>query len=427
MKLVIIGYGPGGVAAAFAARAFSKDTEITILTNEALMAHRKPGASLALEFPQSEELFISDWSYQSLSEKQIEVISNVRVEHIDNQTKKLEMVKPNGNSDTLSYDKLIIATGGLPSIPNIPGNSLTGVFTIQDMADASKIGTQLSEMNSIVIIGAGFSGLEIAERLVKMGKDVHMVIRSRIMRQTLEESMSDELLCRLPNNLTVHQGFAPDRIVGTTHVEGVSINKEVIPTDAVLFMTGVKPNLALGENLGLEIGSLGGIKVNERMATSTPDIYAVGDCVEMTDMVSSKPMLIPVASVAARAGRQAGIAAVGSNKIYDEKSLRFQYDNIFGNDIVCVGHSSTTAKNLGIKTRTHMIDDTTEYVKIALVTSDDGVLIGGQVIASRMGARIGYQILERLKSKAVLDERPLLAPRHKQIKDLLQETLGIIQ
>ena len=192
-------------------------------------------------------------------------------------------------------------------------------------------------------------------------------------------------------------------------------------------MTGIKPNSDLAETLGLEIGKLGGIIVNDRMETSAPDIYAVGDCVEMRDMVSSKPILIPVASVAARSGRQAGVAAVGSSKIYDEKSLRFQYDNIFGNDIVCVGHSSTTAKNQGIKTRSHIIDDAKEHMKIALITSDDGVLIGGQVIAATMRARTGYQILERLKSKAVLDERPLLAPRHKQIKDLLEQTLGIIQ
>ena len=210
-------------------------------------------------------------------------------------------------------------------------------------------------------------------------------------------------------------------------MEGVSINKEVVPADAVLFMTGVKPNIDLAETLGLEIGSLGGIIVNDKMETSVLDIYAVGDCVEMLDMVSSKPILIPVASVAARSGRQAGVAAVGGSKIYEAKSLRFQYDNIFGNDIVCVGHSSTTANNLGIKIRTHTIEDATEHMKITLVTDGDGVLIGGQVIAARMGARIGYQILERLKSKAVLDERPLLASRHKQIKDLLHETLGIIQ
>ena len=427
MKLVIIGYGPGGVAAAFAARAFSKDVEITILTQELSEAHRKPGASLALEYPESPELLISDWSYDALAEKGIKIVSGVSVYDADHKSKIIKLKENNGASSELAYDKLIIATGGVPAIPNIPGNTLEGVFTIQDMSDASLIGAKLSGMNSIIIIGAGFSGLEIAERLLHLGKEVHLIIRSRLMRKLLEEPMSEELMNRLPTKLQIHQGASPDKLVGEVTVEGVSIGNQVISADAVLFMTGVKPNTQLASTFGIELGPLGGIKVNDQMETSISGVYAVGDCVEMKDMLTAKSMLIPVGSVAARSGRQAGVAAVGGKKIYEDKSLKFQYDNLFGNDVVCVGHSSIAADEQGITAKIHYIEDKAEYTKIALITNEDGILIGGQVIASRMGARVGYQILDRLKSKAVLDEVPLLESRHKQIKDLLELTLGPIQ
>ncbi|MHA1576795.1 MAG: NAD(P)/FAD-dependent oxidoreductase [Candidatus Thorarchaeota archaeon] len=424
---MIIGYGPGGVGAAFAARAFSKDVEITILTQEIYEAHRKPGVSLALEYPETQELMITDWSYDALSDKGIKVVSGVTVYEANCTSKTLKLKSNNGDSSELTYDKLIIATGGVPAIPNIPGNDLEGIFTIQDMSDTSEIGTKLSGMNSIVIIGAGFSGLEIAERLLHLGKKVHLIIRSRLMRKLLEEPMSEELMNRLPTKLQIHQGAAPDKIVGAGAVEGVSIANQVIPADAVLFMTGVKPNTKLASTFGVELGTLGGIKVNDQMETSLSGVYAVGDCVEMTDMMTSKPMLIPVGSVAARSGRQAGVAAVGGTKIYEDKSLKFQYDSLFGNDVVCVGHSSIAAKEQGLTAKIHYLEDKAEHMKVALITNEDGTLIGGQVISSRMGARVGYQILDRLKSKAVLDESPLLASRHKQIKDLLEQTLGPIQ
>jgi NADPH-dependent 2,4-dienoyl-CoA reductase/sulfur reductase-like enzyme len=239
--------------------------------------------------------------------------------------------------------------------------------------------------------------------------------------------MSEELLSRLPKSLVVHKGVSPEAVKGSGKVSGISLNGTNLEADAVLFMTGVKPNTHLAGVMGLEIGDLGGIKIDKTMLTSNPDIYAVGDCVEMFNSLSGKPALMPIGSVAARAGRQAGVAAIGGRKVYDDTSLLFQYDRIFGTDIVVVGNSSVTADQDGIKTKTHYIEDPAEFSKVALVTNESGQIIGGQVLSSRLGARIGYQILDRIESKAVLDERPLLDSTHKRIKDLIEQTLGPIQ
>jgi NAD(P)H-nitrite reductase large subunit len=426
VRIVIVGYGPGGAAAAVAARMFNSDAEIKILTEEVIEAHKKPGASLALEFPNTKDLLIDDWSIASLAEKRIDVISGTSVIGGNSNSQELQL-KSNKGASLLTYDRLILATGGIPNVPNIRGLDLPGVFTIQTMADTREIGTQLSTMNTIVIIGAGFSGLETAERILSLGKDTHMIVRSRLMRRQLEAPMSAELRSRLPESLKLHLGCSPTAVIGIEKVEGVSFGEESINADAVLFMTGVRPNTTLAQALGLRIGNLGGIVVNNQMQTSESNIFAVGDCIEMKDSYSGSNILLPIGSMAARCGRQAGVAAVGGTKIYGDTSKRLQYDRLFGTDVVCIGHSSTTANDVGVKTVVQYIEDPIEFTKTALVLDSNGRLIGGQVITSRQGARLGYEILDRVESGAILKDTPLLAPRHERLRDYLENSFGPIR
>ena len=426
MKVIIVGYGPGGAAAAVTTRMFNTKSEVTLITEETLESHRKPGASMALEFPDTKDLNIEDWSFDALAKKGVKLITGTKVTSGNAKSREIDIEGPSGKK-TLKYDKLLLATGGVPSVPDLPGTDLEGVFTIQTMADTSKIGSQLSSMQSIVIVGAGFSGLETAERLLALGKDVHLIVRSRLMRKQLEESMSAELQSRLSSRLNVHVGKSPSSVIGDKRVEGISLGDETIPADAVLFMTGVRPNVSLAEKLGVKIGDLGGIVIDEMMKTSVEEIYAVGDCVEMKDSLTGKPLFLPIGSTAARAGRQAGVAIAGGSKKYDDTYRRLQYDRIFETDIVVIGHSSTTANESGIKYSVQYFEDPSEFTKVALVTSESGQLIGGQVIAPRMGARLGYEIFERVESGVTLKDRPLLKPRHARLREYLESTFGPIQ
>jgi hypothetical protein len=101
-----------------------------------------------------------------------------------------------------------------------------------------------------------------------------------------------------------------------------------------------------------------------------------------------------------------------------------QYDRIFDTDIVCIGHSSTSAKDIGLEIKVQYLEDPKEAMKIALVTDRKGRLIGGQVLSARMGARVGYEILNRVESGTTLKERPMLQGRHEQILSLLERTFG---
>ncbi|MHA1925308.1 MAG: NAD(P)/FAD-dependent oxidoreductase [Candidatus Thorarchaeota archaeon] len=424
MRITIVGYGPGGVAAATAAKTFDPSTEIVIITEETLTAHKKPGATMALEHPETRDLEIRDWSYDSLKKAGIEVKSGMKVVGGDLDKKSLELVSADGKSISHQYDRLIIATGGVPSVPEMPGINLPGVYTIQSMAETSVIGKALDTTDTIVIVGAGFSGLETAERLYKMGKEVHLIIRSRLMRKQLEEEMSEDLLSRIPRGIKLHLGSAPTSVIGSKHVTAIEVGGKTIDTSIVLFMTGVRPNSSLAEQLGIKVGALGGITINNLTETSMKGVYAVGDCVEMTDSLTGKPRLMPIGSTAARAGRQAGVAAVGREKVYEDTSVMLQYDRIFDTDIVCIGHSSTSAKDIGLEIKVQYLEDPKEAMKIALVTDRKGRLIGGQVLSARMGARVGYEILNRVESGTTLKERPMLQGRHEQILSLLERTFG---
>jgi NADH oxidase (H2O2-forming) len=425
MRIVVVGYGPGGAAAAHAARMLSPESEVTVLTEEKIESHRRPGISLALESPRS-NLFIPEWSTDSLSKRRIDVRMGVSVVGGDAASEYLEVRDSKGRQSRVQFDRLILATGGKPVVPEIPGVNIAGVFTIQNLADARRISESLASAKSVAIVGAGFSGLETAERLLRLRKEVHLVVRSRVLRRLLEEPMSEELVARMPHDIKWHMSKSPQSIAGRDRVTGLVIGNETISTDAVMFMTGVVPNIDLARKLGLAIGPLGGVAVDLKMESSIPGVFAVGDCVEMKDTLTGKPILMPVGSAAARAGRQAGASAVGKEKIYPDVFLRLQYDKLFGVDIVCVGHSSVTAADAGVDTRVRYWDDPAECLKAALVTTDDGRLIGGQVLTSRMGSMVGYQIMERIQSGAILDEQPLLKSRHERGKEFLESRLGPI-
>ncbi len=402
---------------------FNSEAEIKIITEETFESHRKPGAAMALEFPETGDLKIEDWSFDALAKNRIEILTGTVVTGGDSNSKTLKL----DSTKSIEYDKLVLATGGIPAVPEISGTTLPGVHTIQTMADTSEIGKHLSRLDSIVVVGAGFSGLETAERLISLGKEVHLVVRSRLMRKQLEDPMSTELLSRLPDKLIVHTGKAPSSVSGEKKVEGLLFDNESLSADAVLFMTGVRPNSKLAETLGVNLGDLGGIIVDETMMTSIKDVFAVGDCVEMKDPLTNQPLLLPIASVAARAGRQAGVTAAGGSKVYDDPIRRLQYDHIFNTDIVVIGHSSVSANALGVKTNVQYMEYPIEFAKVALVTTEEGRLIGGQVISSRMGARLGYEILDRVESGTFLKDKPLLKPRHERLREYLESTFGPIR
>ncbi|MCO6438794.1 MAG: FAD-dependent oxidoreductase [Phycisphaerae bacterium] len=217
------------------------------------------------------------------------------------------------------YDKLILATGANPIVPPFNGVGSENVFVLRSMedTDAMRAFVDGNPTKRAVVVGAGFIGLEVAEALVHRGINVDVVELAPQVLPPLDADMARPVAAHLKTKgVGVYLGQAvANLIVDGARVSGVRLaNGKVLPTDLVLLSVGVRPNIQLARDAGLEIGAMGGILVNEHLQTSDPDILAAGDAVEVVHAVTGKPALVPLAGPANKHGRLAGeFAATGTS------------------------------------------------------------------------------------------------------------------
>ncbi|MGF7184558.1 NADPH-dependent 2,4-dienoyl-CoA reductase/sulfur reductase-like enzyme/rhodanese-related sulfurtransferase [Desulfitispora alkaliphila] len=246
-----------------------------------------------------------------LKEKGVDFLTGTEVEKINKTDKEVVVYNKRENKRvSLSYDKLVIATGAEAVIPPVPGSKLPGVVTLHKPQDAITVKENLSkDIENIVIVGGGLIGLETAEALADPRKTVTVIEREdRLASNMLDMEMAQLVKDRLELNMVdVLVGESITEII-EQEVDGkttkvVKTEKNSLQADLVIMACGVRPNTKLAQDSGIEVGVTGGIKVNEYLQTSVPDIYAGGDCVENIDIVSKKPVHLPLASIANKQGR----------------------------------------------------------------------------------------------------------------------------
>jgi NADPH-dependent 2,4-dienoyl-CoA reductase/sulfur reductase-like enzyme/rhodanese-related sulfurtransferase len=211
---------------------------------------------------------------------------------------------------------LILAQGGRPIQPDLPGADAGHVFSLWTLDDMDKIDNHLKNNNpkTAVVVGGGFIGLEMVEALVKRGLKVHVVEKMKHVMSILEGETAGFITRELHAfNVGVHTETAVTRI----NRNSVQLdNGKTIEADMVLLSIGVRPTLQLAKDAGLEIGEAGGLLVNDKLQTSDADIYAAGDMVEIEHRVNNKKVRIPLAGPANRQGRIAAENALGGNHSY---------------------------------------------------------------------------------------------------------------
>jgi len=223
----------------------------------------------------------------------------------------------NGEDAWLEYDKLVLATGAVPVVPPIPGVELDNVFTLHGVHDAEGIRTALAEHKArdAVIVGGGLIGVEATEALAEHGCRVTIV---EMLPQIL--SILDWEMARLVERHLESHGVRVLTSTKVTAFEGQGRVRRVVteagsfPVDLAILAIGVRPNVGLAREAGLEVGETGGIKVNEHMQTSDPDIYAAGDCVQMHDLLTGAPCYVPLGSTANKQGRVAAVNLCGGEE-----------------------------------------------------------------------------------------------------------------
>lgn len=264
----------------------------------------------------------------------------IRVRHVDSGQERIE-----------HYDALVLATGAAPIRPNLPGIDHPGIFAVRTIPDSRRLRGWIEEKNArhAVVVGGGFIGLEMTENLVRRGVSVTLIERLSHLMPALDAEMATPLHCRLREegvDLRLQESVASFEDAGgrlMVHTD----QGHCVPADLVVLGIGVKPETTLARSCGLELGDLGGLRVDEQMRTNDPAIWAVGDVVENHHVVTGRPCLMPLAGPANRQGR------VAADSIYG-RSTRFRgvqgtsVCGLFGMTVATTGASESLLRSCEI-------------------------------------------------------------------------------
>ncbi len=325
MEILIIGGGAAGLKAASRARRKDAEASITVVDAGKYPSIGRCGlpyyvGGLVHEIDNLRETTygaVRDESYFKRL-KNIDVLTLTRAVEIDRERRTVKIVKQGGEEDELNYDYLVIATGAKPVRPPIEGIDSDGVVTLFNPEDAEKIIEMWEEgAEKAVIIGAGLIGLESAEALKNLDMEVTVIE----MLDRVAPNMLDREIAALVEQHLKEKGV---QVMTNTRVEkilsedgkvtGVVANGKEIPAQIVVVATGVRPNVELAEKAGLKIGETGAIWVNEYMQTSDERIYAGGDCVETTNLITGRKVIAPFGDVANKQGRVIGENITGGKE-----------------------------------------------------------------------------------------------------------------
>lgn len=310
-KILVIGGNAAGLTAASRAKRIDPRLNITVLEKTPHISYSTCGIPYYFAKIVEADDLISYTPESFEKERGIQVHNNTRVEEIAPSRKRVAGVRTDtGERVEFHYDRLLIAAGVKPKLPDIPGTDLANVFTIINLQDAIRIYEALAQAQKIAIIGAGYVGLEVAECLHGLGKSVHLFEREPQVLPGIDRDMAQIIeyeLARFGVNVSVgarvlalvgHDG----RVTGVKAASGLGID----PADMVVLDTGVEPNVDLAREAGIQIGVTGAISVNSHMETNVPGIYAAGNCAETFCAIRRRPVLHYIGTVAAKQGRVAG-------------------------------------------------------------------------------------------------------------------------
>lgn len=398
MKVIIVGGVAGGASCAARLRRLDEKAEI-------LMVERGPYVSYAncgLPYhvgnvieKESSLLVASEQTFRAMFA--VDVRTNCEAISISAKNKTVDLRNvQTAEVTTESYDKLVLSPGAPSVHPPLPGIDLPGIFHVRTVPDARTIrewvergttylagmykysGIQIAKpVRRAIVVGGGFIGLEMAENLVHIGFDVTLIQKPDHVLSPLDP----EIACLVQGHMKRHgvKVVANDGVVGFRQLDGGAIEVQTssgktFPADIVILAIGVRPDTTLAKTAGLAIGERGGIRVDEYMRTSDPDIFAVGDAVEVKDFGTGQWSLVALAGPANRQGRIAADVICGRDSRY-RGTQGTSIIGLFGGAAAWTGVSEKTLKQLG----------DTDYEKIYLFpNSHAGYYPGAKMLGLKL-------------------------------------------
>ncbi len=315
--IVIIGGVAAGPKTACRLKRLAPEARVTVIDQDNLISYGGCGIPYYVSGDVSDEKELRNTSFHMtrdesffLNAKGVEVMTRTRALAIDRKAKTVRIKNlDTEREESLSYDKLVLATGSEPFVLPIPGAELPGVYTISDLHKAIDIKEQLAKglVGRAVVIGGGAIGIEMAEAFTDLwGVETSLIeFMPQLLPNILDKPFADMVATHMrEHGVKIHLNEAAQSIEADDHGRArkvVTANRE-IETDIVVMAAGVRPRSRLALEAGLQVSKFG-IVVNDHLQTSDPDIYAAGDCIEITHLVTGKKSLAPMGSLANREGR----------------------------------------------------------------------------------------------------------------------------
>jgi len=392
MKYLIIGSGTAGTRAALEAKKKDRQAMVTMVSESTYPEYSPCALPFVLEGK------IKDFTapivhppefYQKLAKVEL---------RLEEKVTKIKDASVETDKGEIDFDKLLVATGAKPFVPPIPGAELENVSTLWSMDDAKKIQKLMKASKTAVVIGSGLIGLEAAiaftankikTTVVELLPTVFPVLDSDI------SSIVQKYLEDFGINFLLNEKVT--EIKGKDRAEKVLTEKNELKTDLVVIATGVKPNTTLAKDSGIKIGETGGIKTDNLLQTNKQNIYSAGNCTEVTEFFSGKPILSQLGTTAERQGLVAGLNLTGM-QITFQPVLNSTVAKLHDLEIGSVGLSSNLAEKLEIPTKSAKFTGKhlPEYypggkdITVKLLSDDTGKLVGAQLA--------GTGVLERLEA-----------------------------
>lgn len=396
MKIVIIGGVAAGAKAAAKIKRLLPESLVTIYTDDTHVSYSSCGLPYYIEGNFNDYRALLVRSVEEFQASGINVYLESKVEKILPAQQQV-LVTNKEKAFLADYDKLIIATGARPFIPNIAGvNDFENVYTVRKIEDGINIREKMLNSKRAVIIGSGFIGLELLEAFVKNGLHVDVIERNDRIMAAFDADMSEIIRTRLQEDKDRLYNFHTSEIVseiigenGTAKIVKTLSGKE-FKTDLVIISAGVVPNSELAKDAGVFIGDTKAIRVNKLMQTSIPNIFACGDCCEEKHLISGKYVWVPLGSTANKEGNCAALNAAG---IYTEFEgvLGSAVSRCLNTTMSMTGLTEAEALQFGYTPVTAIVSKTDQvaYMPEAgdmtlkiIADKATGLLLGGQAVGA---------------------------------------------
>ena len=403
MKVVIVGGGAGGISTASNLRKLDEEVEIVVLTRDNKVSY----SPCAIPYVLSDRIHSFDdivmRTVDDYKAKNIDVMLETEVTAVDSRKKQITYSK-DGIVKTMNYDKLVLATGGSPFVPPMKGVDLDGVFKIRTLDDGKKVKEWSENCKSALVTGAGLIGIEIAYAFKEMGLKVTLC---EMLPQIVPRSLDPDM-AKIITDYLIKEGI--DVVLGQPIIELKGEDGKVktavfddgteVDADMVVLATGVRAELDLAKMAGCDCGRWA-VLVNDRMATSVPDIYAVGDCVESYSAILRSNTVSQLGTTAVRQAKTLAQTLAGKRSRFNPV-LNSMVTKVGDLEFGAVGLTRSFAQQNSIKAVVGKVEALTRAryypnakpMNVKVICDADGTIIGCQIIAEeRVAERIDTMTL----------------------------------